>query len=629
MTINKMANNSSDVLNISRRCFLYNPDDEGSTWGHCCEELSIVPKPWWVVFVLSLPIEAVLAGADVRATKAMYAKKKSHTALIFVVYNLLSLSLLSYEYFVSNTCDTNSVKGAFECYQGLIFMFYNSTAALATLTLWMMIIMRKYYIYMYWAARQVIWIDAFWNRYDSALKAEGNESNLFKNWTEVSKDTGLYWYNKLLMTITLIFGGLTHVLPLFFVYPYIMFSLVFAMVYSHSLRLAYLSQQSIKEKRNPPTQSRKNFKSVFLSIFVFYPVALLVTLVSIFLFVLKPILLALGFLVNLFKSCSTVVKVCIHSVCEQPVQKYHHEAADYGGNLPVSGFMSGSGGLHSRTSSVIQGTTPPAYKNVINAKNLNLNRDNIEELQDDIDDILGGTFEDFEELGDELVNRVLDKGRVLNNVHGTDDMMKDAGEINEVMTGEKEFEKMYDDLKEDSEVQTDSTPENVPELSEAEANPIRYEKKSDHDQPYLSPVKQAESSCFFPTFDCFYCCRLCWEFCNAVKPRKVKGKVFTYMKDILRNLAMYDPDGRLIMVAASTTFLCFTLSANYALLFYSNAPYERIPVIDSNARTTAIYFECTTSNFKTFNAFGLVDFLGLALTGAGALLSFGEFLVSL
>lgn len=48
----------------------------------------------WVVFLLTVPIEAILAGADVRATPGMYEKKSNQTALIFLVYNLITLSLL-------------------------------------------------------------------------------------------------------------------------------------------------------------------------------------------------------------------------------------------------------------------------------------------------------------------------------------------------------------------------------------------------------------------------------------------------------------------------------------------------------------------------------------------------------
>ena len=48
----------------------------------------------WVVFLLSVPIEAVLAGADVRATAGMYEEKSNQTAVIFLLYNFVTLGLL-------------------------------------------------------------------------------------------------------------------------------------------------------------------------------------------------------------------------------------------------------------------------------------------------------------------------------------------------------------------------------------------------------------------------------------------------------------------------------------------------------------------------------------------------------
>ena len=60
------------------------------------------------------------------------------------------------------------------------------------------------------------------------------------------------------------------------------------------------------------------------------------------------------------------------------------------------------------------------------------------------------------------------------------------------------------------------------------------------------------------------------------------------------------------MFAAMTVFFVFTLSANYATLLYSGAPYYEIPLIDFNARSSFAYFDCTVSNFKTFSAFGFI-----------------------
>jgi len=97
----------------------------------------------------------------------------------------------------------------------------------------------------------------------------------------------------------------------------------------------------------------------------------------------------------------------------------------------------------------------------------------------------------------------------------------------------------------------------------------------------------------------------------------------------MTQLCMYDPNGKLIMFAASTTFLCFTLSANYALLLFSGAPYEKVIALDFEARKSSLWFECTADNFVDFNAFGLIDFIGVAIAGVGAIISFGEFIVTL
>lgn len=54
---------------------------------------------------------------------------------------------------------------------------------------------------------------------------------------------------------------------------------------------------------------------------------------------------------------------------------------------------------------------------------------------------------------------------------------------------------------------------------------------------------------------------------------------------------MFDPNGKVIMFAAATTFLCFTLSANYALIFFSGAPYLEVIELDWNARSSMLWFE--------------------------------------
>ena len=54
---------------------------------------------------------------------------------------------------------------------------------------------------------------------------------------------------------------------------------------------------------------------------------------------------------------------------------------------------------------------------------------------------------------------------------------------------------------------------------------------------------------------------------------------------------MFDPNGKVIMFAAATTFLCFTFSANYALILYSGAAYLDVIALDWNARRSLLWFE--------------------------------------
>ena len=51
-----------------------------------------------------MPIEAVLAGADVRATAGMYEEKSNQTAVIFLLYNFVTLGLLGTEIMTKTCC---------------------------------------------------------------------------------------------------------------------------------------------------------------------------------------------------------------------------------------------------------------------------------------------------------------------------------------------------------------------------------------------------------------------------------------------------------------------------------------------------------------------------------------------
>eukprot|EP00924_Labyrinthula_sp_SR-Ha-C_P016476 snap_masked-scaffold_6-processed-gene-4.21-mRNA-1 protein AED:1.00 eAED:1.00 QI:0/0/0/0/1/1/2/0/248 len=214
----------------SKACFLFSQGTSATNgnlnldaydWGSCCDDLSIVPKPLWLVLLFSLPIEAVLAGADIRATGSMYAKKENRTAALFVFFNIATLATIAYE-FPWEQCSNEL--SAFDCYQGLVFMFYNSTAALATLTVWMLIVLRKFYVQMFLLTKNIIFHDRLWKKYfeikigelevkkgaDDTV-VEAFHEPLIAEWKEIGDQTSFYWYDFLLIGVNLVFGGLTHV----------------------------------------------------------------------------------------------------------------------------------------------------------------------------------------------------------------------------------------------------------------------------------------------------------------------------------------------------------------------------------------------------------------------------------
>lgn len=55
--------------------------------------------------MLSVPIEAVLAGADVRASATQYEEKSKQTATVFLLYNAVTLALLAYQFDWSRYAD--------------------------------------------------------------------------------------------------------------------------------------------------------------------------------------------------------------------------------------------------------------------------------------------------------------------------------------------------------------------------------------------------------------------------------------------------------------------------------------------------------------------------------------------
>lgn len=85
-------------------------------------------------------------------------------------------------------------------------MFYNSTAALASMTLWMLIIMRKYYPQLYFLTRLIISPRQLWIWFDKLNLKGGGTHATVERWHMISASTKLFWYNRIGIVVTLIFG---------------------------------------------------------------------------------------------------------------------------------------------------------------------------------------------------------------------------------------------------------------------------------------------------------------------------------------------------------------------------------------------------------------------------------------
>ena len=85
-------------------------------------------------------------------------------------------------------------------------MFYNSTAALASMTLWMLIIIRKFYPHWYSATRFLVFPNVLWRWFDEANFPLRGTQEVVRIWFIISKGTGLFWYNFVGMFVTFLFG---------------------------------------------------------------------------------------------------------------------------------------------------------------------------------------------------------------------------------------------------------------------------------------------------------------------------------------------------------------------------------------------------------------------------------------
>ena len=94
----------------------------------------------------------------------------------------------------------------FECYQGVLFVFYNSTAALAAMTVWTLAAMRKYYWHLYYITRAGVQECRLWRCFDESNESYGGTEAVVKRWHEIGRETEVYWYNKVAIRVMFLAG---------------------------------------------------------------------------------------------------------------------------------------------------------------------------------------------------------------------------------------------------------------------------------------------------------------------------------------------------------------------------------------------------------------------------------------
>eukprot|EP00924_Labyrinthula_sp_SR-Ha-C_P009521 snap_masked-scaffold_2-processed-gene-26.19-mRNA-1 protein AED:1.00 eAED:1.00 QI:0/-1/0/0/-1/1/1/0/535 len=513
------------MKNTSIGCFLYSDSLSNNvldfstnevSWGNCCEELSIVPKPFWIVLLLTLPIEGVVATAPVGQT-SMFDEKQGNAAYWFVFFSFATLVTILLEYPWESCKEELTI---FECYQGVVFSFYNSTAALATLTGWMLTALRRVFSPMFRLTKFILFPDYFWKQYlNSRTRGENYGAeilesekmkkqyiSLIQRWNDEANKTKLFWYDFVMVGITFLFGGITHVLVGAVIFFYLVFWLVCSLTFSHILRTLAISLDEVRSEKE------ESSSSYFFRTMTLYYFGSLV--ISAFFLILSPLRVIYLFFEKIFNCSST--------------------------------------------------------KKEANDDEIDLNETRL----------TGISLESKSEKAE-------------------NDVFKEANEFNDLAN---------------TPLRHLALSQNILSVANFDFSSVRLPKKPlgrvpaknlDPDPRISLRKKKSEIA-------------LSVASAENDQPednlRYVKQKAWKTVIETLRNLCLYDPEGRLIVYAAATVFILFSSSANYAILFYSGAPYVHIPFIDFWSRRSSLYFQCTLDNFEFPTAFGLLDFIGVALT---------------
>jgi hypothetical protein len=235
-TLQPTSSNSSSAGGVTagQLCYLpvsiANYSGDGKTYvkfGQCCEGYGIVPKPLWFYILITLPIEFLLIELD-PPDDAEVSYKTPRELVLFGMVTFVSMVLIILRVLLPRQ-DEPQCSGFWECYQGVVFLFANSTTLFTSLVLWLRLEVKRFYPELLRATEYLVPLSFLFRPYRVVNEAE------LRSIARSDTRRGIeHWFSG---AVVLTAGGLTHGLLGALAYFPAVLLVVNALVVSQSLRL--------------------------------------------------------------------------------------------------------------------------------------------------------------------------------------------------------------------------------------------------------------------------------------------------------------------------------------------------------------------------------------------------------
>jgi hypothetical protein len=207
-----------------------NYSGDGKTYvkfGQCCEGYGIVPKPLWYYILITLPIEFLLIELN-PPDDAEVSYKTPRELVLFGMVTFVSMVLIILRVLLPRKDEPQCV-GFWECYQGVVFLFANSTTLFTSLVLWLRLEVKRFFPELLRATEYLVPLGFLFSPY--RVVGEPELRSIARGDTRRGLE---HWFSG---AVVLAAGGLTHGLPGALAYFPAVLLVVNSLVVSQSLRL--------------------------------------------------------------------------------------------------------------------------------------------------------------------------------------------------------------------------------------------------------------------------------------------------------------------------------------------------------------------------------------------------------